>query len=177
MQELDTDTRALVNEILDHATDLTLATVRPDGYPQATTVSFVHIGWLLYTGIGRDSQKARNIARNPKVSLTVDLPYQDWDAIRGLSMGGRAALVRDAAEESAVQDAFLRKFPQIARLIEQTGTQPWENAVFLRVTPEVVSVLDYSKGFGHTDLFELHDVTEPLPALLPREAVRPAQRH
>jgi hypothetical protein len=44
-----------------------------DGYPQATTVSYVSDGLTIYFGCGEASQKARNLARNTKVSLTVTL--------------------------------------------------------------------------------------------------------
>jgi len=61
--------------ILDSANDMTIATVREDGYPQATTVSYVNDGLTIYFGCAAASQKAGNIARNPKVALTVNLPY------------------------------------------------------------------------------------------------------
>ena len=70
--------------ILEEANDLTIATVREDGYPQATTVSYVNDGLTIYFGCAAGSQKAKNIALNPKVSLTVNLPYAGWDEIRGL---------------------------------------------------------------------------------------------
>ena len=76
--------------ILDGAQDITIATVREDGYPQATMVSFVHDGLTIYFGCGPDSQKARNIKQCDKISLTVNLPYEGWDEIRGLSLGGLA---------------------------------------------------------------------------------------
>ena len=31
----------------------------------------------------------------------------------------------------------------------------WQTLALIRVTPKVVSVLDYSKGFGYTELVEL----------------------
>ena len=40
--------------ILDEATDMTIATVRPDGYPQATAVGYVHDGVTLYFGTAGD---------------------------------------------------------------------------------------------------------------------------
>ena len=82
--------------ILDDANDVTIATVREDGYPQATTVSYVNEGLTIYFGCAADSQKAKNIARNSKVSLTVNLPYGSWNEIRGLSLGGRAERVTEA---------------------------------------------------------------------------------
>jgi nitroimidazol reductase NimA-like FMN-containing flavoprotein (pyridoxamine 5'-phosphate oxidase superfamily) len=36
--------------ILEEANDLTIATVREDGYPQATTVSYVNDGLTIYFG-------------------------------------------------------------------------------------------------------------------------------
>src|SRR6201987_1829083 len=79
--------------ILNEAKDLTIATVREDGYPQATTVSYVNEGLTIYFGCAAESQKAQNLARSGKVSLTVNLPYANWSEIRGLSIGGRAERV------------------------------------------------------------------------------------
>ena len=137
-----------IQQILDGASDMTVATVRPDGYPQATTVSFVHDGPIIYFGCGSASQKAANIRRSPAVSLTVNLPYERWDEIRGLSLGGQARLVTDPAETQRVFDAMLAKFPQVRDLAAVTGED--EFAV-VRVDPLVISLLDYRQGFGHTE--------------------------
>jgi general stress protein 26 len=67
--------------ILDEANDLTIATVREDGYPQATTVSYVNKGLTIYFGCAAQSQKASNIGHSAKVSLTVNLPYASWEEI------------------------------------------------------------------------------------------------
>jgi general stress protein 26 len=137
--------------ILDGADDMTLATVREDGYPQATTVSYVNDGLKIYFGCAAEAQKAKNIARCAKVSLTVNLPYRSWNEIRGLSLGGRAELITDPQEVDRVSHLMFEKFPQIA------GYAPaeLEQIALFRVTPEVISVLDYRKGFGHTDLVEV----------------------
>lgn len=138
-------------EILDQGRDLTVATIRQDGYPQASTVSFVHDGLIIYFGCGAHSQKAENIRRCDKVSLTVDLPYGSWHDIRGLSLGGRARLVDDDQELARVYVAMLERFPQIA---EFAGEDPPEMAL-ARVDPEVISLLDYRRGFGHCELIDL----------------------
>ena len=87
-----------VISILDQANDMTIATVRKDGYPQATTVSYVNDGLTIYFGCAAESQKAKNIARSDKVSLTVNLPYASWTEIRGLSIAGKAEAVTDPEE-------------------------------------------------------------------------------
>lgn len=140
--------RSSILEILEGARDMTVATLRDDGYPQATTVSFVHDGLTLYFGCDRASQKARNIEKSDKVSLTVNLPYETWSEIRGLSLGGRARFVLDPAETSRVYQAMISRFPQIDDYATQAEQQ---QASVVRVKPEIISLLDYRKGFGHTE--------------------------
>lgn len=143
--------REEILSILRGAVEMTVATIRPDGYPQATTVNYVSDDLIIYFGCAADSQKASNIASNDKVSLALTLPSFNWEEIRGLSIGGRAAPVTDPKEVNRVSELMLRKFPQILRYV-LTG----KKGVFLiRVTPEVISVLDYRKGFGHTDHVKL----------------------
>jgi nitroimidazol reductase NimA-like FMN-containing flavoprotein (pyridoxamine 5'-phosphate oxidase superfamily) len=47
-------------------------TLRPDGWPQATTVGYVNEDLTLYFLCGLDCQKAANLARDDRVSLTID---------------------------------------------------------------------------------------------------------
>jgi nitroimidazol reductase NimA-like FMN-containing flavoprotein (pyridoxamine 5'-phosphate oxidase superfamily) len=132
--------------VLEHAVDMTIATIREDGYPQATTVSYVNDGLIIYFGTGANSQKARNLARNRKVSITINLPYTSWDDIRGVSLAGTAERVADADEIARVSQLMSKRFPQIANYASaMTG----ELALF-GVTPQVFSLLDYRQGFGHT---------------------------
>jgi general stress protein 26 len=141
--------RADIISILERAKDLTLATVRDDGYPQATTVSYASDGFAIYFGTAEDSQKARNIARNPKVSLSVNLPYAHWGQIRGLSLGGRAERLANSREIERAGRLLLEKFPQgVAEYV----SDDLEGVALFRIRPEVISVLDYRKGFGHTEL-------------------------
>ena len=149
---METTHREFVLHVLDTAQDLTLATIRPDGYPQATTVSFAHDGMLLYIGIGRHSQKAENIRRNDKVSLTINLPYHDWREIRGLSMSATAELLDDREQAALAASCLERRFPAVA---EWGGPDMGREVVFLRIRPQMVSVIDYSKGFGHADLISM----------------------
>lgn len=135
--------------ILAGANDMTLATIRSDGYPQATTVSYANDGLTLYFGCAGDSQKARNLGHSDKVSLTINLPYANWSEIRGVSMGGRARLVSDLRETERARRLLLQKFPEGIAEYASDGLQ---GVALFRVTPEVISVLDYRKGFGHTDL-------------------------
>lgn len=146
---MDQSHKDFVLQVIDGATDLTLATVREDGYPQATTVSFAHDGLDLYVGIGKDSQKAHNIRKNNKVSLTINLPYTDWREIKGVSMSALAEIIEGQAGVDAASAILLKRFPQVA---EWAATEMANNMAILRIKPQLGSVLDYTKGFGHTEL-------------------------
>ncbi|MDX2274854.1 MAG: pyridoxamine 5'-phosphate oxidase family protein [Hyphomonadaceae bacterium] len=143
--------REQIVAILDAGADLTIATVRADGYPQATTVSYASEGLNIYFGTWTKSQKALNLAKCDKVSATIDLPYQDWSQIRGLSLGGRARRVADPAEMAKVGALMFKKFPQLGAFVQADNA---EMALF-RIDAEVFSILDYSKGFGHTELAQV----------------------
>lgn len=144
--------------ILGGANDLTIATIRDDGYPQATTVSYAHNDLTIYFGCSDLSQKARNITRNDKISLTINLPYSDWSEIRGVSIGGRAKRVSEPQEMERAGKLLLQKFPQGVAEYVPEGL---EGIALFQITPEVISILDYRKGFGHTDLVSAGELEEP----------------
>jgi PPOX class probable F420-dependent enzyme len=141
--------RAQIIAILDAAADLTVATNRADGYPQATVVSFVNDGMAIYFGTWSQSQKAKNIARDDRVSVAITDPYKTWNDIKGVSIGGRARKLSDPAELAKVGAIMMKKFPQIA---EFAKTMQETDMTVIRIDAEVISILDYAKGFGNTEL-------------------------
>src|SRR6516165_1867285 len=97
---MDSGLQQEILSILKAAGEMTVATVRPDGYPQATMVNYVSDGFVIYFGCAAESQKVRNIACNDKVSLTVTPTHFDWEDIRGLSIGQGGAGDRSAGDQS-----------------------------------------------------------------------------
>ena len=145
---LTDEQREQIVSIIDDVQDMTIATVREDGYPQATTVSYVNDGLTIYFGTAGNAQKAENISRNNKVSVTIDRDYKTWNDIESLSLGGFAAKVSAHAEQQKIGELFLKKFPEAQEVLQE---EMGELALF-RIEPQVISILDYSKGFGHTEL-------------------------
>ena len=147
---MNEEIRNKILALLDQHRIMTLATLRPDGWPQATTVGYVNEGLKLYFLCGRDSQKAVNLAHDDRVSLTIDHDTPNIMEIAGLSMAARAEAVTDKDEAERVLALLPNKYPAQPDLPVQMPTP--EDVRIFRLTPTVVSVLDYSKGFGHTDL-------------------------
>ncbi|MGP8473527.1 pyridoxamine 5'-phosphate oxidase family protein [Burkholderia sp. PR2] len=137
--------------LLDQHRVMTIATLRPDGWPQATTVGYVSQGLTLYFLCGLESQKAANLARDDRVSLTIDHDTSDLMAITGLSMAAHARPVTDRVEAEKVLRMLPLKYPDM-QAPPMPMPSPDEVRIF-RVIPTVISVLDYSQGFGHTDLY------------------------
>src|SRR5262250_955115 len=99
---MDEQIKKKILNLLNEHRIMTIATLRPDGWPQATTVGYVNEGMTLWFLCGRESQKADNLARDNRVSITIDHDTPDLMAITGLSMAARAHRVTDRAEAGKV---------------------------------------------------------------------------
>lgn len=147
---MDDAIKQKILNLLDEHRIMTVATLRPDGWPQATTVGYVNEGLTLYFLCSLESQKTANLARDNRVSLTIDHDTSDLMAITGLSMAAHAEAVTDRAEAEKVLRMLPLKYRDQKALPFDMPT-PSDIRIF-RLTPSVISVLDYTKGFGHTDL-------------------------
>jgi nitroimidazol reductase NimA-like FMN-containing flavoprotein (pyridoxamine 5'-phosphate oxidase superfamily) len=139
--------RFILGQLKAHR-NMSIATVRPDGYPQVTTVGYANDGLTLYFLCGRDSQKVRNLRHSPKVSLTINKDWTDWRKITGLSMGATARVLERPADTRRALALLSRKFKDMKSISAEDLAQ----TVFVRVQPKVISLLDYRRGFGWTQL-------------------------
>jgi nitroimidazol reductase NimA-like FMN-containing flavoprotein (pyridoxamine 5'-phosphate oxidase superfamily) len=143
--------KAFALKLMNENRIMTVATNRPDGWPQATVVGYVNDGFTLYCFVGRTSQKFANIARDNRVSITIGGDAPDPMQIKGLSLAARARPVEDNKEFQRAGELFLKRYPEYATW----GAPEPSLAPMMKFTPEVISVLDYTKGFGHSDLVNL----------------------
>jgi len=148
----ESELKAKVLAVLDDNRIMTVATVRSDGWPQATMVGYVHNDLTLYFLIARSSQKFANIERDHRVSIAVgkDTP----DEIQGLSMAARASEVTDLDEIQRLNELVFRRYP------EQAVFAPREaSSAVMRVTPTIISLIDLSKAQGQPVLVEVKNET------------------
>lgn len=146
--------------ILDENRIMALATVRPDGWPQTTMVSYANEGLLLYFVVSRDNQKFKNIAADDRVTIAPGRDFHHPGSIRGLSMGARASEVRDAKQRNRALDLVIDCHPALKRL------QQGDHTAVMRANCSIISILDYSTGFGHSDLLTVgvEELTQMAPA-------------
>ena len=135
-------------DILNEYRLMAIATLRADGWPQATMVSYANDGLLLYFVVSRASQKYANIVRDSRVSIVVGRDFEDPSQIRALSIGANASEVRDPVQREHALDLILERHKALARF----GRPDAAHSAVMRAYCSIVSILDYSKGFGHADL-------------------------
>jgi len=123
----------LTRKLLDGKSFATVATLGPTGAPQTSVVWITRDGDTALFTITGDKQKARNLARDPRISVTVldtDNPYQTAE------IRGTAELIEDP--ERSLSKALSHKYTG--------GDPPPEPAevirYIVRVTPE--KVLNFS---------------------------------
>jgi len=148
---MDAAIRHKILHLLDTHRTMTVATLRPDGWPQATMVGYVNEGLVLYFLCGLDSQKATNLARDDRVSITIGEDTDDILQITGLSMAAHATPVLDRTEAERIIRLLPSRYPEQAVPLPMPMPTA-EQVRIMRVDPTVISVLDYTQGFGHAEL-------------------------
>ena len=114
---MDVALRAKILDVLKSQHLMALATVRPDGYPQATMVNYIHDDLTLYFAADAASQKAGNIKINAKVSIAIASETTDFRKLRGLSLAGLAKRVADKQRAKELRLRLFRRLPQSRRFV------------------------------------------------------------
>jgi hypothetical protein len=133
--------------VLNRHSMMALATVRTDGWPQATMVCYVNDGLAVYFAISRTSQKFANIARDGRVSIAIGDGARLPSQIKGLSMAAEVSEVRDEPYRSQVLAKLSARHTDYfdAAAFDLTGS------ALMRALPRIISVVDFSRGLGHTE--------------------------
>ena len=134
--------------ILEENRLMAIATVRPDGWPQNTMVSYANDDILIYFVISKQSQKFANVASDDRVSLVIGRDFHDPATVKALSIAARASEVRDPKQRRHAIQLLLDRHSGLRKL---ERPERGHSAV-MRANPEIITILDYSKGFGHADL-------------------------
>jgi PPOX class probable F420-dependent enzyme len=118
-----------VQQFLAGKQTVVLATVRPDGAPLAMAMWLLHDPTVLTMISEADTQKVRNLRRDPRVSVVAEA----IDPIRGIAVQGRAEFLADGPERRALVERFHAKYPSLAGLWKGRAMPP--NRVMFRIVP------------------------------------------
>jgi hypothetical protein len=93
--------------IEDSASHYWLATTRPDGRPHVMAVGIVWDDGRFYMTAGAGTQKAKNLARDPRCMVSIAAPGLD------ISVEGEARIVRDADELERIRELYAGWGPEV----------------------------------------------------------------
>lgn len=158
MNGLDPDSYKLACSILASTNEMTVATLRSDGSPHASTVSFASDGLVLFAAIAIDSHKAHDIREDGRVSLTVNAPFNSWNEIQGLAIDGVASMIDWPRGQEVASALLLNKLPAYVSLVGKSPCVPWPGMLFIRIVPTALTLLDYTKRFGHGMQFQVTEL-------------------
>jgi len=103
-----------VQEFLAGLEVVVLATVQPDGSPLAMPMWFVHDLTAITMVSVADTQKVRNLHRDPRVCLVAESGSRG--EVRGVSVRGRAEFLPESRERRALVERFLDRYrPHLER--------------------------------------------------------------
>jgi PPOX class probable F420-dependent enzyme len=116
-----------VNELPAYAAELLyqsriarLGTADRVGQPLVVPVCYAYNGRACFSAIdakpkrvaARQLRRLRNIAENPRVSLTVDRYDEDWSRLCWVIVEGRADVLTEGAERADAVDLLVSKYAQ-----------------------------------------------------------------
>jgi len=154
--------KALVLRILAENRTMTIATLRPDGWPQATIVGYVHDDLTLYFTVSRYSQKLENIRRDPRTSIAIGQHPADSPGVRGLSMAARVEEVAQFPEIERLNALIHARYPGVAVFAPRDS-----NSAVLRARPHLLSLVDDARGLAKPLLLEVSAHTGLSPVAAP----------
>jgi len=117
-------------DLLDGRNFATVATLNPDGGPQTSVVWILREGGTVAFSTTAGRRKARNLARDPRVSVSV---FDTGNPYHSVEIRGTAELVEDTGK--SLPKALSRKY-----LGEDPPPEPDEVVrLIVRVTPDKVN--------------------------------------
>ena len=112
-----------------------------DGYPHTVPIGYFRDGDRIFMGCRDNTQKVKNIERNPKVSLVIE-DGKTMSDLRGILFRGDASVVREDEERLKISRLAAKKrgAPE-----DEWPTTASAGAVFIKVDSPRVTSWDYSK--------------------------------
>jgi PPOX class probable F420-dependent enzyme len=111
-----------------------LATAQADGSPLAMPMWFLHAPDTLTMISVADTQKVRNLRRDPRVSVVAEAVV--GGEVRGVTVQGRVEFLSDGPERRALIERFHEKYSGLQRL--WAGKAMPANRVMFKIVPSRV---------------------------------------
>jgi PPOX class probable F420-dependent enzyme len=142
-----------VTAMLDANLKVQVGSINPDGSPHLSTLFYVVRDGRIAFWTYAKSQKIRNLERDPRVSALVE-DGVDYFELRGISINGRAEIVRDYEGIHAIGSAVATRmvgaesFEALGDLGRETVEKQATKRVGVVIHPDKVATWDHKKLVG-----------------------------
>jgi uncharacterized protein YhbP (UPF0306 family) len=149
------DTGERIIAFLESHHVMSLATVGAHG-PHAANVFYVRDGFALMWVSHPASRHSTELEADPRVAATIAPDYKDFPDVRGVQIAGRARRLTDAGESVHARTLLEERYPFLKKLtlLPQALLEAFARVAFYRLEPQVITLIDNTRGFGHKDLLE-----------------------
>ena len=107
--------KASVRKFLEFERVCRAATTSKDGASHVVPVCYVVVDGRIYFATDKDSKKARNLQRNPRLAVVADLYTEDWPRLAGVLVQGRARIIASGPQFRKIRSWLYKKYPQYPR--------------------------------------------------------------
>ncbi len=147
---------ARITEFLSSHHVLTLAT-SADGEAHAASLMYAVDGFDLYWVSDPNSRHSQHLERNPRVAATIAPDYSDFAVIRGLQIHGNAKRLSGPGEILHASARMLGRYGFLRTLAAGPAALrlAFERSGFYRLSPERITFIDNTLGFGHKETLEI----------------------
>jgi hypothetical protein len=147
MHGLEVQVEQTAITILNSHRIMSISTVRPDGWPQTTIVGYANEGFDIFFLIFRSSQKFANIQHDDRVSVAVGKEPESLGELKAVYAAAHASEVTDPKQRVYAWRLLTQRHPNLAGFEFPETSE----TALMRAICRHVSVLDFSKGVGHTE--------------------------
>jgi hypothetical protein len=129
---------------------MSLATV-VEGAAHAASVMYAVGDLSLYWTSDPNTRHSLAIGRDAHVAATVAPDYEDFRAIRGLQIAGRAHRLSEAGKAAHACELLRRRFPFLQELDRMPAAlrAALDKAAYYRLDPDTLTLIDNTRGFGN----------------------------
>lgn len=141
-------------QVLDYLRDHNVATLATCSAADisAAAVFYVNDGFTLYFLSSPDSRHCRNLAQNPRVAVTIQEDYSEWQEIRGVQIEGEACVI-SGEEEKRARRLYGEKFPVVGAVAQAPAAivKALAGVAWYKVVPRRLFFIDNSVSLGHRE--------------------------
>ena len=135
------------------STNMCVLATCTNNIPRATPIEYHSEGLTIYF-VAEPGNKLKNIAKNPRVSIGVFLPYEGWDSAKGAQITGHATIIPRAPVDEFNQALRAYKWERTAK---EMGIKEFPKTVeMVKVEPEKIEFVDMAlkrSGFSARQVY------------------------